>query len=194
MTPSRAEITSLLTACTTGDPRATDRLMELVYAELRRLAAHYLRSERPDHTLQPTALVNEAYLQLIEQKEQRWQNRAHFVGVAAQLMRRILVDHARAHHALKRGGKQVKVPLDDVFVLSSERSDELLAVDEALTRLAAMDPQQARVVELRFFGGLDVEECAEALKISPATVKRDWNVARAWLYRQLNSEQKAAAC
>ena len=190
MTPSRAAMTTLLTAATTGDAKATDKLMTVVYAELRRLAAHYLRGERPDHTLQPTALVNEAYLQLIDQKGHRWQNRAHFIGVAAQLMRRILVDHARAHGALKRGGQQAKVPLDEAFVMSAERSDELLAVDEALTRLATHDPQQSKVVELRFFGGLSVEETAEALGISPATVKRDWNVARAWLYRELDKSAR----
>ena len=184
---SRADATTLLTAATTGDAKAADQLIPLVYAELRRLAAHYLRGERPGHTLQPTALVNEAYLQLIDQKGHRWQNRAHFIGVAAQLMRRILVDHARAHRALKRGGHEVKVPLDDAFVMSYQRSEELLSVDEALTRLSALDRQQSRIVELRFFGGLSVEETAEALAISPATVKRDWSVARAWLYRELDT-------
>jgi RNA polymerase sigma factor (TIGR02999 family) len=186
MTPSREETTTLLAASTLGDAQATDRLMTLVYAELKRLAAHYLRGERPDHTLQPTALVNEAYLQLVDQKNHRWQNRAHFVGVAAQLMRRILVDHARAHKAAKRGGGEVKVPLDDAFVMSNERSKELLAIDEALERLAARDPQQSRIVELRFFGGLSVEETAGVLGISTATVKRDWSVARAWLYREID--------
>jgi len=186
MTPSREEVTGLLTAATVGDSKATEKLMPLVYTELRRLAAHYLRGERPDHTLQPTALVHEAYLQLVDQTEMRWQNRAHFVGVAAQLMRRILVDHARTRHSLKRGGRQARVSLDDVFVASDDRSDELLAIDEALTRLAAEDPQQSRIVELRFFGGLTVEETAEVIGISPATVKRDWNVARAWLYRELD--------
>lgn len=182
---SRAEATTLLTSATTGNAKAANQLVPLVYAELRRLAAHYLRGERPDHTLQPTALVNEAYLQLIDQKANRWQNRAHFIGVAAQLMRRILVDHARAHRANKRGGQDVKVPLDEALVVSQQRSEELLALDEALQRLAAEDPQQSRIVELRFFGGLSVEETAEVMGISTATVKRDWSVARAWLYREL---------
>lgn len=186
MTPSGEDAAALLAATTAGSPQATDRLMTLVYAELRRLAAHYLRGERPDHTLQPTALVNEAYLQLIDQKDRRWQNRAHFVGVAAQLMRRILVDHARAHRAAKRGGRDVKVPLDDAFIMSNERSEELLALDEALSRLATQDPQQSRIVELRFFGGLSVEEIAEVMAISTSTVKRDWSVARAWLYREID--------
>jgi RNA polymerase sigma factor (TIGR02999 family) len=186
MVPSRAEATTLLTASTTGDAKATDKLMPLVYAELRRLAAHYLRGERPDHTLQPTALVNEAYLELISEKDRTWQNRAHFVGVAARVMRRILVDHARTRRAIKRGGLELKVPLDEAFVMTYQRSEELLAVDEALTRLAAHDAQQSRIVELRFFGGLSVEETAEVLTISTATVKRDWNVARAWLYRELD--------
>ena len=181
----RVEATTLLTSATTGNPKAANQLVPLVYAELRRLAAHYLRGERPDHTLQPTALVNEAYLQLIDQKANRWQNRAHFIGVAAQLMRRILVDHARAHRANKRGGQDVKVPLDEALVVSQQRSEELLALDEALQRLAAEDPQQGRIVELRFFGGLSVEETAEVMGISTATVKRDWSVARAWLYREL---------
>jgi len=186
MVPSRAEATTLLTASTTGDAKATDKLMPLVYAELRRLAAHYLRGERPDHTLQPTALVNEAYLELISEKDRTWQNRAHFVGVAARVMRHILVDHARTRRAIKRGGLELKVPLDEAFVMTYQRSEELLAVDEALTRLAAHDAQQSRIVELRFFGGLSVEETAEVLTISTATVKRDWNVARAWLYRELD--------
>ncbi|HLK51306.1 MAG TPA: sigma-70 family RNA polymerase sigma factor [Bryobacteraceae bacterium] len=182
---TRAEATTLLTSATLGDAKAADQLVPLVYGELRRLAAHYLRGERPDHTLQPTALVNEAYLQLIDQKSNRWQNRAHFIGVAAQLMRRILVDHARAHRADKRGGRDVKVPLDAALVVSQQRSEELLVLDEALQRLAVQDLQQSRIVELRFFGGLSVEETAEVLGISTATVKRDWSVARAWLYREL---------
>lgn len=172
-------------ASITGDTRGTDRLIALVYAELKRLATHYLRGERPDHTLQPTALVNEVYLQLVDRRNQHWQNRAHFVGVAGKLMRRILIDHARAHNSAKRGGGDVKVSLDDVWFMSKERSDELLAMDEALDRLAAHDLQQSRIVELRFFGGLSIEEVAGVLGISTRTVKRDWNVARAWLYREI---------
>jgi RNA polymerase sigma-70 factor, ECF subfamily len=152
---------------------------------LRRLAGGYMRRERTDHTLQATALVHEAYLKLVEQRSVNWQSRAHFFGVAAQLMRRILIDHARGHKRDKRGGEQKKVSLDDVFVFSEQQADELLAVDDSLNRLAAIDPRQARVVELRFFGGLSVEEAAEVLAVSPKTIKRDWSVAKAWLYADL---------
>jgi len=186
-TTTPGEVTRILQAWGRGDQQAVDRLMPLVYGELRRLARHYLRRERPDHTLQPTALVHEAYLRLVDQRGVTWQNRAHFFGVAAQAMRRILVDHARRHHAAKRGGPAFKVWLDDVVIAAKERSDDLLALDDALNRLAAMDPRQGQIVELRLFSGLTVEETAEALGISPATVKREWTSAKAWLTRELRS-------
>ena len=179
------EVTLLLTALTRGDDGAASKLIPVVYAELRRLAGSYMRRERVDHTLQATALVHEAYLKLIEQRSANWQSRAHFFGVAAQLMRRILIDHARGHTRQKRGGEQKKVSLDEAFVFSEKQADELLAVDDSLNRLAEIDPRQARVVELRFFGGLSVEEAAEVLGVSPKTVKRDWSVAKAWLYADL---------
>jgi RNA polymerase sigma-70 factor, ECF subfamily len=178
------EVTMLLSAVTRGDPEAASRLIPMVYAEMRRLAASYMRRERADHTLQATALVHEAYMKLVEQRAD-WQSRAHFFGVAAQLMRRILIDHARGHLREKRGGEFQKVSLDEALVFSEQQSKELLAVDEALQRLAKMDPRQARVVELRFFGGLSVEETAQVLAVSPKTVKRDWSVAKAWLYADL---------
>ena len=179
------EVTLLLTALTRGDDGAASKLIPVVYAELRRLAGSYMRRERVDHTLQATALVHEAYLKLIEQRSANWQSRAHFFGVAAQLMRRILIDHARGHTRQKRGGEQKKVSLDEAFVFSEKQADELLAVDDSLNRLAEIDPRQARVVELRFFGGLSVEEAAEVLGVSPKTIKRDWSVAKAWLYADL---------
>lgn len=184
MTESQ-DVTRLLSALTRGDEGAAAKLIPAVYDELRRLAASYMRRERPDHTLQATALVHEAYLKLVEQRSVNWQSRAHFFGVAAQLMRRILIDHARGHLRQKRGGEQRKVALDEAVVCSEQQSEELLAVDEALQRLAKLDARQARVVELRFFGGLSVEEAAEVLGISPKTVKRDWSVAKAWLYADL---------
>jgi RNA polymerase sigma-70 factor (ECF subfamily) len=179
------EVTLLLSALTRGDDGAASKLIPVVYDELRRLAGSYMRRERVDHTLQATALVHEAYLKLIEQRSINWQSRAHFFGVAAQLMRRILIDHARGHSRQKRGGEQQKVSLDEIFVFSEKRADELLAVDDSLNQLAKIDPRQARVVELRFFGGLSVEEAAEVLGVSPKTVKRDWSVAKAWLYADL---------
>jgi RNA polymerase sigma-70 factor, ECF subfamily len=160
--------------------------MPLVYDELRRLADHYLRQERPDHTLQPTALVHEAYLRLIDQSRVEWQSRAHFLGVAAQLMRRILVDHARRHHALKRGGFRQKLSLDEAVDYSQTRDLDLVVLDDALNALAQFDERQSRMVELRFFGGLTIEETAEALAVSPATVKVDWNMAKAWLRREIS--------
>lgn len=175
----------LLTALTNGEDGAASKLIPVVYDELRRLAGSYMRRERVDHTLQATALVNEAYLKLIEQRAVNWQSRAHFFGVAAQLMRRILIDYARGHTREKRGGEQKKVSLDEVILFSEQQADELLAVDDSLNLLEKMDPRQARVVELRFFAGLSVEEAAEALGVSPKTVKRDWSVAKAWLYADL---------
>ena len=157
-----------------------------IYEELRRLAAHYLRRERSDHTLQPTALVHEAYLRLGEQDRIHWRNRSHFIGIAAQLMRRILVDHARGHHAGKRGGHDTRIPLDEVLEPAApDRGVDLLALDDALVRLALIDARQARIVDLRYFGGLSIEETAEALELSPATIKREWQMARAWLHREL---------
>jgi RNA polymerase sigma factor (TIGR02999 family) len=179
------EVTMLLSALTNRQDGAAAKLIPVVYDELRRLAGSYMRRERVDHTLQATALVNEAYLKLIEQRAVNWQSRAHFFGVAAQLMRRILIDYARGHTREKRGGEQKKVSLDEVFLFSEQQADELLAVDDSLNLLAKMDPRQARVVELRFFAGLSVEEAAEALGVSPKTVKRDWSVAKAWLYADL---------
>ena len=162
-----------------------DSLLPLVYQELRRLAAGYLRRERAGYTLQPTALVNEAYLRLLKDDPHRWQNRAHFCAIAAHSMRQILIERARARNAQKRGGPRARVTLDEGLMAGGERSIDLVALDEALERLAALDPEQARLVELRFFGGLTVEETAEAMDISPATVKRHWAVARAWLAREL---------
>jgi len=167
------------------DRESLESLLPVVYQELRRLAASYLRRERPGQTLQPTALVHEAYLRLLKDRPGRWQNRAHFCAIAAHSMRQILIERARARGALKRGGGGPRVTLDEALIAGGERSIDLVALDEALDRLAQFDPEQARLVELRFFGGLTVEETAEALDISPATVKRHWAVARAWLAREL---------
>jgi len=174
-----------------GDRPELEALLPAVYAELRRLAAHYLRGERPGQTLQPTALVHEAYLRLMKDKPGRWQNRAHFCAIAAHSMRQILIERARARGAQKRGGAQPRVTLDEALIAGGERSFDFVALDEALERLAALDPEQARLVELRFFGGLTVEETAEAMGISPATVKRHWTVARAWLARELEGSSPA---
>ncbi len=190
MTNSPGQVTLLLTDLKGGDKTAMSRLVPLVYGELRRLAGYYLQDERIGHTLQPTALVHEAYLRLVGQDRADWQNRAQFVGVAAQLMRRILVDHARHRAAAKRGGGPVRVgegTLDLGAV--AERSEDVLAIDKALDRLAQLDAQQCRVVELRYFGGLTVEETAEALGISPRTVKRDWATAKRWLRAELSDEE-----
>ena len=187
MPSSRADVTKLLQQWTVGGEDALDKLIPPVYAELRRLAASYLRRERRDHTLQATALVHEAFLRLVDQRDVRWQNRAHFFGIAAQLMRRILVDHARAHAASKRGDGARPVSLDDALVVAPAADTDLLALDEALMHLAAVDPQQARIVELRFFGGLTIDETAEVLQVSPATVGRDWIMAKSWLYAELGT-------
>ena len=168
-----------------SQPESLDSLLPIVYQELRRLAAGYLRRERPGQTLQPTALVHEAYLRLMKDRPGRWQNRAHFCAIAAHSMRQILIERARARGAAKRGGARQRITLDEGLVAGSDRSIDLIALDEALERLAAIDPEQARLVELRFFGGLTVEETAEAMDISPATVKRHWTVAKAWLTREL---------
>jgi len=189
MTPSSQEVTHWLVAWSQGDKAALNRLLPLVYAELHRMAQRYMGRENPGHTLQTTALIHEAYLRLIDQKETPWQNRAHFFGVAAQVMRHILVDYARARHNLKRGGEAEPVSLEEgAAVLSQEPAAELVALDEALDGLATVDQRKSRVVELRYFGGLSVEETAEVLHVSPITVMRDWSLAKAWLYRALNKE------
>lgn len=179
-------MTRLLLDWSLGDTAALARLTPLIYDELHRLANRFLRGERGGHTLQASALVNEAYLRLVDQRSPRWQNRAHFFAIAAQLMRRILIDYARRRHYAKRGGGAPHVALDEAAVLSDERAADLIALDEALTSLASIDPQQARVVELRFFGGLTVEETAEVLKLSHDMVKREWSTARAWLHREMS--------
>jgi len=192
MEESPGEITRLLAEIKSGNRDAESRLIPLVYNELRRLASHYMRRENPGHTLQATALVHEAYLRLTQQKEVNWQNRAHFYGVAASLMRRILIDHARERLAKKRGGSREKVSLDAAIVVSPYPSAQLLAVEEALQRLAVRDPRQGRIVELRFYGGLTEEEAAEVLAVSVRTVKRDWKVAKAWLYQEISGQSRGA--
>jgi len=186
-TDKTQEITVCLKAWSGGSREAADRLMQIVYQEMRKLAASYLQKQRSDHTLQPTALVHEAYLKLIDASQINWQDRAHFFAVAAQTMRNILVDHARAVAADKRGGGAQKIALDEVVGLSENHEVDLIDLDEALQLLARQDETQSRIIELRFFGGLTIEETAEVLKISPATVKREWAMARAWLFRQINS-------
>ena len=184
--PSPPDITQVLIDWSNGDREALDRLMPVVYAELRRQAARHLRRERGGHTLQTTDLIHEAYLRLVDQKNVRWQNRAHFFAVAAQSMRRILVDHARRRHRAKRGGPGIALPLEEGLVIAAEKSGaDLLALDEALTRLAAIDLRQTQIVELRFFSGLSIEETAEVLGVSLTTVKSDLNIAKAWLRREL---------
>ena len=183
--PATARITQLLVAWSGGRREALDDLLPLVYDELRRLAARYLRHEPLDHTLQPTALVHEAYMRLVDQRRVRWRNRAHFYGVAAQMMRRILVDHARAHKAEKRGAGWERVPLIEDEMPGGTGAVDVLALDEALERLAALDPQQERIVELRYFGGLTIDEVAEVVGLSAATVVREWTIAKAWLRSEL---------
>ena len=182
------DVTELLLAWSNGDEKALKKLTSIVYNELHRLARRYMAVERPDHTLQATALVNEAYMRLVNWKPMRWQNRAHFFAVSAQLMRRILVDFARTHQRQKRGAGQRRLSLEDVAVVSPGRGEDLVAFDDALKRLAEFDGRKAQVVELRFFGGLSVEETAEVLKVSPFTVLRDWKLAKLWLLRELNGE------
>jgi RNA polymerase sigma factor (TIGR02999 family) len=185
--PSLGQASQLLIDWSGGDAAALEKLTPLIYDELRRLARRFLRHERGGHTLQTAALVNEAYLRLVDQRNVRWQNRAHFFAIAAQLMRRILIDYARRRHYAKRGGGAPQVSLDEAAALSDERAADLVALDEALLGLASIDPQQSRVVELRFFGGLTVEETAEVLKLSPDKVKREWSTAKAWLYREMST-------
>jgi len=185
MAPQVKDLTALLVASSKGDQEALNQLLPLVYDELRRQANRYLRRERSDHTLQATALVHEAYLRLIDQQVS-WQNRAHFFGVAAEMMRRILIDHARSHQAVKRGSGGIKLSLEDVLNLSDEKAADLVALDDALNALAEIDPQKSKLVELRFFGGLSLEETAEVLNVGTATVTRQWRMAKAWLYHELN--------
>jgi len=175
-------VTQLLIDLSNGDRNAVDILLPVIYDELRKLAANYLRRERPDHTLQPTALVHEAYLRLVDQTRVNWQNRAHFFGVAAQIMRRLLVDHARRHNAEKRGQNFQKISLDENVDRAVERSTRMIALDDALTALAEADEQKARVVELRYFGGLSIEETARVMGVTPTTIKRHWRFAKAWLH------------
>ncbi len=188
-----ADVTALLRELTKGNPEAGPKLIPLVYDELRRLANGYMRRERTGHTLQATALVHEAYLKLLDQHSVEWQNRAHFFAIAAQVMRRVLIDHARGRVREKRGGGAEAVPLDKALVFSPGRSEEFLELDSALERLTALDPRQAKIVEMRFFGGLTVEETAEVLGISPKTVKRDWTVAKAWLHGELKTSYGSTA-
>jgi RNA polymerase sigma factor (TIGR02999 family) len=187
--PSLYEVTQLLQSWSEGNQEALDKLVPLVHAELHRLARHYMSNERPGHTLQTTELVNEAYVRLIDWKNVRWQNRAHFFGVAAQIMRRILVDFARSRASAKKGGGTQYVSLSEAMTISPERGEDLIALDDALESLAELDARKSRIVELRFFGGLSVEETAEVLKISARTVMRDWGLAQAWLYRELSGVQ-----
>jgi RNA polymerase sigma-70 factor (ECF subfamily) len=182
------QASEILTAIVAGDDADSPRLLELVYDDLRRLAAHYLQQERVGHTLQATALVNEAYLKLIDQTRVDWRGKSHFFAVGAQAMRRVLVNHAKSKKRLKRGGQGRRVPLDEPIAVSAERDEDVLALDEALEKLAKLDPRQAKLVELRFFGGLNVEETAEVLGVSKRTVEREWTACRAWLRRELSDQ------
>ncbi|MFH1746614.1 MAG: sigma-70 family RNA polymerase sigma factor [Planctomycetota bacterium] len=191
MNPERVDITGILQRASDGDDSAVNRLLPLVYDELRALAESYLQQERPDHTLQATALVHEAYLRLVRQEEVQWRSRAHFFAVSAQAIRRILVDHARGHKRLKRGGDWERVRLEQEELWLSQTSVDVLALDEALEKLGQLHPRQAQIVELRFFGGMSLKEVARYLDISPRTVDGDWSMARAWLRRELRSEWTA---
>lgn len=189
-TSTQSEITMLLIDLSDGNREALDKLIPLVYRELRQMAARYLRREAASHTLQTTALVHEAYLKLVDQKKMRWQNRSHFFAIAAQAMRRILIDHARNRLSAKRGGSEQKIALDEGAIdISEERASSLIALDEALERLAGIDMQKSRIVELRFFGGLSIEETAESLGIGTATVIRQWRMAKAWLYKEVMGDR-----
>ena len=190
MTSSPEEVTQLLGAWSEGDAAALERLMPLVYAELRRMARRHMGQERPGHTLQTTALVHEAYLRLVNQERVRWKDRAHFFAIAAQVMRRILVDHARKRRNPKRGGDATRLSLEQGATVSQERAAEVVALDDALNSLAAVDDRKSRVVELRFFGGMSIEETAQVLGVSPGTVMREWTLAKAWLQREVRSAQQ----
>ncbi len=192
MNSTSHDVTQLLVAWSNGDQAARDRLLPLVYDELHRLAQRYMRRESPGHTLQTSALVNEAFLRLVDQRDVHWQNRAHFFGIAAQMMRRILVDYARGRNYAKRGGGVHAITLDDGLVVSAERSAEVVAVHEALEELTKFDARKGQIVELRFFGGLSIEETAEVLDVSPGTVMRDWTLAKAWLRREMSSENSGS--
>ena len=185
MTPPSHEVTELLIAWGNGTQSALEKLMPLVYEELHRLAHRYMGQERPGHSLQTSGLVNEAYLRLIDQTQTQWQNRAHFFGIAAQMMRRILVDYARSRLYAKRGGGALQVTFDEALLVSNERSAEVIALDEALLGLASIDERKSQIVELRFFGGLSIEETAEVLHVSPSTIMREWILAKAWLRREM---------
>jgi RNA polymerase sigma factor (TIGR02999 family) len=191
MSEGSGEVTRLLAQLRAGHGDAAGELAPLIYQELHRLAAACMRRERAEHTLQPTALVNEAYIRLVGQRDVQWQNRSHFYGIASQVMRRVLLDYARKRRSSKRGGEQKKVEFDENLLASDQQLEVALSVDECLQRLERIDPQQSRVVELRFFGGLNVEETAEVLGISTATVKREWQFAKAWLQREMNGEPRA---
>ncbi len=193
MNPGCEDVTVLLAELSKGNEQAASRLIPLVYNELRRLAGGYMRRERTDHTLQATALVHEAYLKLVEQRNVNWQGRTHFFAIAAQVMRRFLIDHARGHLREKRGAGERPIPLDEALVFAPEQSLELVKLDESLERLAQLDARQSKIVELRFFGGLTVEQTAEVLGISPKTVKRDWSVAKAWLHGDLKANHGDSA-
>ena len=185
MKPSQSDVTRLLLDWSNGDRTALDQLVPLVYDELHRLAHHYMRQEREGHTLQTTALVNEAYVRLIDQNSVQWQSRAHFFAIAAQMMRRILVDYARSRRYAKRGGEARQVSFDESAIVSPQKGAEMVAIDEALTDLATRDARKSQIVELRFFGGLNIEETAEVMGISPTTVQREWRSAKAWLYQAI---------
>ena len=191
--PAPEEVSQLLQDWSNGDQAALDKVMPIVYQELHRLAHHYMRKERAGHTLQTTALVNEAYLRLADYKKMRWQSRSHFFAVAAQVMRRILVEQARSKNFVKRGGGAQRISLDETAIVSAGRSAEVITVDEALTDLESWDPRKGKIVELRFFGGLSIEETAEVLKVSPTTVQREWRSAKAWLYRAISEGDRIEA-
>jgi len=186
-------VSALLAEWSNGNEAARDELIPLVYDELRKLARHHMVHERNGHTLQATGLVNEAYLRLVDQRLVRWQGRAHFFALASHMMRRILVDHARKRHNAKRGGDVQRVLLDETVIVSKDKTRDICALDDALMRLAAIDPRKSQVVELRYFGGLNMDEIAEVLKVSPITVRRDWSTAKAWLYRALGAANRSVA-
>lgn len=191
MRPLPHDVTQLLVAWSNGDEAARDELIPLVYDELHRLAHQHMHRERPGHTLQTSALVNEAFVRLVDQRNVHWQNRSHFFGIAAQMMRRVLVDYARSRQAEKRGGDAVQVTLHDELIVSDEKNDEVVALDDALTSLAGLDPRKCQIVEMRFFAGLSIEETAGVLSISPGTVMREWTLAKAWLRKEIKGANQS---